>query len=334
MTELHLPWLEGAILLPLLGAFWVSLAKTTDSTHRRAAVISAVTLLLAVGEALDYAWLGSFAVHDHWDLSRGFLAWEGLVIDALSAPLVPLAALVYWVMVLATPREKAQRFTFSGALVGESLALATLCCRQPMVVALLLALGALPPWLELRMRGSATRLYTAHAVVFVSFLAEGSLLLALGWPGGFWTGAGVALLAVACLLRAGVPPFHTWVMELFARATFGGAILFVAPMLGAYGVMRLCVPFASPWLIEAVATVSLLGAFYAAGLAVVQTDARRFFASIALSQCSMVLVGLDLGSSVGTAGALSVWLSAALALTGLGLVLRAVEARKIGRAHV
>lgn len=330
MTELHLPWLQLAILTPLLGAAWVARGRTADSTHRRAVVLSGVTLLLAAAEALDFAWIHDFEVHEHWDLTRLAVSWEGLTVDALSAPLIPLAALIYWVTILATPREKARRFTFPGALVGESLALATLSCRTPVVVAALLALGVLPPWTELRARERATRIYLGHAAVFVVLLVSGCVLLDSGSPSDTGAQVGVVLLSVACLLRAGAPPFHSWVMEFFGRASFGGALLFVAPMLGVYGVMRLCAPFAPEWLLDTIAVVSLGGAFYAAGLALIQNEPRRFFAALALSQSSIVLVGLDVGTLVGTAGALSVWLSAGLSLTGLGLVLRAVEAR-IGR---
>ena len=330
MTEFHFPWLQLAILVPALGAAWVRRSSTLDSTHRRAVWVSGVTLLLALAEALDYARMESFEVHAYRDLTRQLFSWDGLVVDALSAPLLPLAALVYWVTILATPREKAQRFTFPGALLGESIALATLSCREPIVVAGLLALGALPPWLELRARHSAGRIYLGHVGFFVAVLVVGLVFLDPENPRAVGAGVGVTLLAMACLFRAGVPPFHSWVVALFGRITFGSALLFVAPMLGAYGVMRLCVPFAPDWLLWTIVVLSLAGAFYAAGLALIQNDARSFFASLALSQSSIVLVGLAIGTPVGTAGSLIVWLSAAISLTGLGLVVRGVEAR-IGR---
>jgi len=333
VIEFQLPWLQLAILVPALGAAWVARSPTSDSTHRRAVWVSGVTLLLTLAGGLDYARMESFEVHEYRDLTRQLFCWDGLVVDALSAPLLPLAAVVYWVTILATPREKAQRFTFPGALLGESIALATLSCREPIIVASLLALGALLPWFELRARHDLGRLYLGHVAVFVALLAVGCALLGFTTvhPSVAWVG--VVLLTIACLFRAGVPPLHSWVVALFGRITFGSALLFVAPMLGAYGVMRLCVPLAPDWLLQAIVVLSLAGAFYAAGLALVQKDARSFFASLALSQSSVVLVGLSIGTPVAIAGALIVWLSAAISLTGLGLVVRGVEAR-VGRFSI
>src|SRR5690606_33388355 len=66
---------------------------------------------------------------------------------------------------------------------------------------------------------------------------------------------------------------------------------------------------------------------YAAGMALVQREARRFFCYLLLSHSAIVLVGLHSASPIGVAGGLCVWLSVGLGLGGLGLTLRALEAR-------
>jgi NADH-quinone oxidoreductase subunit M len=65
-------------------------------------------------------------------------------------------------------------------------------------------------------------------------------------------------------------------------------------------------------------------------MALVQTDARRFFCYLFLSHSSLVLSGLELVNVIGMTGALCVWISVGLSLTGFGLTIRAVESR-IGR---
>lgn len=318
MTALHVPWIELSILVPLVGAAWVSRARRSELAHHRASWIAAVVLLLTVGEALDFAWSATDVV------GGGF----GVTIDGLSAPLLPLTALVYFVTLLATPREKAQRFAFPLALVRESLALATFSFREPAVVIPLLALSAVAPWFELRARGASTSLYTGHAAAFVALLGGAGIAFALGL-----TGVGAALTGAACLLRAGVPPFHLWVTELFVGGSFGGAILFVGPIVGAYGFERLVVPYASSAILWGFVVSGVLGAVYAAGMAATQTEARRFFSMLTLCQGAMILAGLAVDNKIGAAGALSLWISAALSLAGLGLVLRAAEAR-IGRFSI
>jgi NADH-quinone oxidoreductase subunit M len=135
------------------------------------------------------------------------------------------------------------------------------------------------------------------------------------------------LLTAAALIRSGIVPLHCWMTDLFERATLGTALLFVAPMPGAYAVMRLVMPIAPSWALQSIAIVSLLTSVYAAGMALVETDARRFFCYLLLSHSSLVLVGFELVTPIGLTGALCVWLSVGLSLGGLGLTLRSVESR-------
>lgn len=141
------------------------------------------------------------------------------------------------------------------------------------------------------------------------------------------------MLTMAALLRAGVVPVHSWLTDLFEHASFGSALLFVTPMTGAYAVMRLVLPVAPSWAMQSIAILSLITAVYAAGMSLVQTDARRWFCYLLLSHSSLVLVGLEIVTPIGLTGALSVWLSVGLSLGGLGLTLRAVESR-IGRVSL
>ena len=115
--------------------------------------------------------------------------------------------------------------------------------------------------------------------------------------------------------------------DLFEHATFGTALLFVTPMVGAYGVTRLVLPVAPPEVLQAISLASLVTAVYAAGMALVQREARRFFCYLFLSHSSLVLVGLETATPIGLTGALSLWLSVALSLTGFGLTMRCVESR-------
>jgi NADH-quinone oxidoreductase subunit M len=125
--------------------------------------------------------------------------------------------------------------------------------------------------------------------------------------------------------------------DLFEHASFGTALLFVTPMVGAYAAVRLVLPFAPDWVLRSLALLSLFTAVYAAGMALVQQEARRFFCYVFLSHSSLVLVGMELADKVGLTGALCVWLSVGLSLAGFGLTLRSVEARRgrlsLGQFH-
>src|SRR5262249_39564418 len=104
-------------------------------------------------------------------------------------------------------------------------------------------------------------------------------------------------------------------------------LLYVTPLVGVYTALRLVLPIAPDWVLQGIGLVSQVTAVYAAGMATVQREARRFFAYLFLSHASLVLVGLELITELSLTGALGLWFSVILSLGGFGLTLRALEAR-------
>jgi NADH-quinone oxidoreductase subunit M len=333
MSELHFPWLEIAIVLPIIGAAIVHFISDRDLAHRWSILVSFLTLLFTIGEWIDFSNLGTFEAHDQWDLLTAIFHKDIFVVDELSAPLLPLGALMYLVTLLATMKTKIQRLSFGWTLVSESILLATFSCRASWWLVIFLIVAVAPPWIEMRRRRRCTRVYEFHMALFVILLVMGyGSLVLMHKPGEPALIAG-GLLAAAGLVRSGVAPLHCWLTDLFEKATFGTALLFVSPLTGAYAVMRLVLPIAPEQALHIIAVFSLFTAVYASGMATVQTEARRFFCYLFLSNSSLVLCGLELVTPIGLTGALCVWLSVGLSLVGLGLVLRSIEAR-IGRVKL
>lgn len=328
MSELHFSWLELSVLVPLVGAAVVRRVRDAELARKTAVGFALLALLGTLAAWQDYRTLSTFSAHDPWDLGHLTTGRDLLVIDAISAPLLTLTALLYLLTMIITLRTKLRRFSFSWTLVSEALALATLSCGEPWGLVALLTASTLPPWFELRARHKPTRVFVLHMLLFV-------LLLVLGWSVVEWEGrqrthtlwAVVPLLA-AVLLRSGVVPVHCWMTDLFEHATFGTALLYVVPITGAYAALRLVLPVAPDWVLRSIGLLSLLTAVYAAGMALVQREARRFFCYLFLSHSSLVLVGLETITPIGLTGALCVWMSVILALGGFGLTLRALEGRR------
>ncbi len=327
MRELHFPWIEVAILIPLIGAALVSRLRDPDVARRWSVAISGLALFSAVGEWLDFDFIGASEAEDHWHLMTRFLGREFFVIDELSAPLIPLVSLLYFLTMTATLRTKIKRFSFAWTLISEAIVLALFSCQIPWGVIGLLAAGTVPPYLELRARGKPTRVYAIHMVLFIG-------LMILGWS--FVENEGnqqvhtlwaIVPLLGAVLIRSGIAPFHCWMTDLFEHATFGTALLFATPIAGAYAAVRLVLPIAPDWVLQSLGVLSLATAVYAASMALIQREARRFFCYLFLSHSALVLVGLEMVTPIGLTGALCVWLSSCLALSGFGLTLRALEAR-------
>lgn len=327
MSELHLPWLELSVLFPLLGACWVRVLRRPETARLHAVVISGITLLFAVGAWRDFILLHTFESHDRWDLGRQLLQHDLFVIDELSAPLLPLGALVYFLTQLATLRTKVRRFSFTWALVSEAILLATFACKEAWPLTLLLVAGVVPPLLEMQRRHKPTRLYLIHMGLFTGLAIIGQLLVQIEGSGRIHSTIAVLILAIALLIRSGMAPLHCWLIDLMDRVGFGASLNFITPMVGAYGAMRLVLPIAPDWILEMISTMSLLTAVYAAGMTLVQTDVRRFFCYLFLSQSSLLLVGMETANPIGLTGALCIWISVCLAMTGFGLTLRAVESR-------
>jgi NADH-quinone oxidoreductase subunit M len=169
-----------------------------------------------------------------------------------------------------------------------------------------------------------------HMVLYVGCLLAGIAIFTWIVPSRSSMLFASVMLMTGSLVRAGVLPLHVWQIDLFERVSFGTALLFVTPMIGAYAVMRLVLPIAPTWAMQSIAILSLITAVYAAGMSLVQNEMRRFFCCLCLSQSSLVLAGLEISNTIGMTGALCVWLSASVSLGGFGLIVRVIEAR-IGR---
>ena len=327
MPEMHLPWLEFSVLIPLVGSLIVFLISSPDTARRYSILICSLTLACTIGEWLDFNTLHTFEAHDHWDVCSALLGRDMFVIDELSAPLLPVAGLICLMTVLTTLRTKITRFSFGLTLLSEALLLATFSCREPWPLIFLLSLSIVPPLIELRTRRRSVRFFSLHMTAFVLLLVTGQALVPDTSTAEHAPVLASCLLVAAALLRSGAVPMHCWLTDLFEKASFGTALLFVTPMTGAYAIMRLVLPIAPDWTLHTISMISLLTAIYAAGMALVQHDARRFFCFIFLSHSSLVLTGVEMATPVGLTGALCVWLSVSISLLGFGLTLRSVEAR-------
>jgi NADH-quinone oxidoreductase subunit M len=319
MIVLPLPWLEVAILVALVGALVISRVDNLDRAWRWGVAFTGLVFACTAMSSFGFLLQSPEPVYLDWNLQTYLFGRPYLGVDELNAPLLPAVALLHFLTALATARTRMRSFSLTWSLGAEAFHLAKFACREPLLLVVLLSLGAVLPLLELINRGRPARVYVLHMSLFVVLLWVGSL-----WLDG--TAAAVVLLA-AVLIRCGVVPFHCWITDWFEQASLGIALLYVIPLSGVYAAIRLVLPIAPDWLLSGLGLLSLTTAFYAASMALVQRDLRRFFAYFFLSHASLVLVGLQLHTTVSLTGALALWFAVILSLGGFGLVLRAVESR-------
>jgi NADH-quinone oxidoreductase subunit M len=326
MNLLHLPWIEVAIGVSIFGSLVVSLMRVPERAYRWALVFTGLTLASTALAWFAFQTDSLPPEPQRFGVQSYFFGRHYFAMDALNAPLVPAAALLHFLTALATARTKMRRFSFSWSLAAEAIRVATYSCLHPWILIGLFTVSTVPPFVELSMRGRSTRLYVLHMALFVGLLCAGWSAVERSSASAPPTWAVVALSA-AVLIRCGTVPAHCWLTDWFEHASFGIAILFVAPLSGVYAAVRLVLPIGPDWILRGIGLLSLTTALYAAGMATIQRDTRRFYAHLFISHSSLVLVGLELHTVTSLTASLSLWFSVILSLGGFGLTLRALESR-------
>ncbi len=328
MNILELPWLETAIGLALVGSIVVSRFRDPDRASRWGVFFTGASFLCTL-----FAWLQFYVGMSPEQIARysiqpKLFGRTLFALDELTAPIVPAVAILHFLSAVATSRAHMRRFSFAWSLAAESLRLATFSTSEPWLLIALLSISTLPPYFELYNRRKPKRVYALHMALFVILLVLGWTAVELGGgpsKAAAWWAAIPLLLAI--MVRCGTVPAHCWVSDWFEHASMGIALLYVVPLSGVYAAVRLVLPIAPSWVLSSLGMMSLVTAVYAAGMATIQRDTRRFFAQLFLSHASLVLVGLELQSVLSMTGSLCLWFSVILSLGGFGLALRAVEAR-------
>jgi NADH-quinone oxidoreductase subunit M len=297
------PWLELTLLLPLLGAVAVAFFKTPTEALRVSLGFFIGTLLTATAASFQ---LGA-------GIGRHF------AVDGLAAPMLPVLALLHLLTLLGTAKSRVSPMFCVRLLVAAFVSLAAVTCQTPWLLITLLVLGVLVPLWDLVSRGQPLRGYLIHMGLFVALLVTGWQLIGQS--------VGYGLLLIALLLRGGIVPLHGWVPTLFQGAAYGTAMVFVLPLMEVLAALRLLLPSAPEWMLNAASVMCLITAVYGGGMAIVQNEVRKFFAHLCLSQTALVMFAVMLHTSNGLTAALCLWISSSLALAGLAFSVRALEAR-------
>lgn len=306
------PWLELTLLLPLIGAAQVGFIKTPTLAARWCAIYVAVTLACAAAAAITFA------------LAPTGASFLGVfTVDNIAAPMLPVLSMLHLLVILGTAKARVSSNFCVRVLLSASFTMAAVTSQSGTLLVSIMVLVALLPVWDMKSRGQRTRGFQFYMVPFIA-------MLLLGWAfvdngnSPVWS---LGLLVLALKLCGGIVPLHGWLPALFKGAAFGTALLFVLPLIEVVAALRLVLPFAPSWMLQATSVACLITAVYAGGMAIVQREVRRFFAYLCLSQTSLVMFAVMLHTSTAITAALCLWISAILSLSGLGFSLRALEAR-------
>lgn len=320
---MQFPILSLLLWLPLVGTLLCLLFRKSASVCRwLALVITLSVLLLGLGLAVwadtgvggwlyyeDYRWIEAFGI-------RYTLGMDGisLLLVLLTAFLQVIAVLISWRVDYHPALFYALILVLGTAIIGVFLAL------DLVLFYLFWELMLIPMFVLIGVWGHERRVYAA--VKFFLFTLSGSLLMLLAMIGlylvhgeqtGIYTFALEALkqtqlsgpqemlffLGFMAAFAVKVPlfPFHAWLPDAHAEAPAAGSVDLAGLLLktGVYGIIRFACPLfpaAAEKSLPILAVLALVGLFYAALIAYLQTDIKRLVAYSSVSHLGFVILGL------------------------------------------
>jgi NADH-quinone oxidoreductase subunit M len=146
-------------------------------------------------------------------------------------------------------------------------------------------------------------------------------------PNGIQT-AIFALLLVAFMIKMPVFPLHSWMADAYADASTEGSMLIsgVLSKFGAYGMLLLflMLPIAKNYSIY-VFVLASISTFYAAFVAMRQTDLKKVLAYTSMAEMGIILVGIASLDQIGIYGAVFGMLAHGITIALAFLVVGSIE---------
>ena len=344
--------LSTIIFLPVLGAVLVALFPQEKATKALATLVSATTFVfsLALYTGFDLS-DGGFQFKELHDLVPRLGIHYSLGLDGISLWLVLLTTFLVPLVILGSfgAIHKQVRGYYASILLLESSVLGTLLSTDLFLFYLFWELMLIPAFFLIGLWGGPNR--AKATVKFVLYTMLGSLLMLVALlyvthevksfdysklfdhyfaeDAQFWC---FLAFGLAFLIKVPLFPFHGWLPDAYTEAPAGGTILLSALLvkLGAYGLLRFCVPLFpeaakdfAPWIM----VLAVMGIVHGALMATVQTDFKRLAAYSSLSHMGLIVLGLFTFSLTGLQGGMLQMVSHGVYMGGLFLLIGALYQR-------
>ncbi|MFM8332903.1 MAG: NuoM family protein [Candidatus Methylumidiphilus sp.] len=348
------PFLSLLIFLPLAAGVLLFAARDERLLLPAALGVSLLELALALAAlwqlqpgaaglqlAESHAWIPSLNIHYQ------------LGVDGVSAPFLPLAALLNACAVAASAGVRGLRRLYFALLLGlQSATMGVFCAVDVALFFLFWELTLPPVFFLISLWGIGPQRRHAATQYALFMLAGGALLLwgfvllalnhaqetALAAPAGLnfdyatllETPAALdvqravfVLLFLGFAVKAPLFPCHVWLPQVAMQGPAGVVALLAGLKLGLYGIIRFAIPLApqaaqqyAGWL----AGLGALGALYGGLVALRQTNLRRMLAFSSVSHVGLVLIGVAAYNLPGIQGAVLQTLGFGLTAGGLFLL--------------
>ena len=356
--------LISLILLPLLTAVAILLARSANQVRVVALAGSALQLILAVmllyffyeEKATGNTAAMFFETQYNW-----FPAWNisfHLGVDGISVSMILLTAFVVIAGVLVSWNISKMTKEFYFLLILLSMgAYGFFISLDLFILFFFLEIAVIPKYLLIGIWGSGKKEYAANKLALM--LMGGSALVLVGMLGIYFSGnihsfdlvklsqqhipADVQkicfpLLFVGFGIFGALFPFHTWVPDGHSSAPTAGSMFLagISMKLGGYGCLRVAtflLPEGAHEYANIIIALSAIAVLYGAFATMMQKDLKYINAYSSVSHCGFVLLGIGMLTKTAITGAvmqmISHGLMTALFFAVIGMIYERTHTREV-----
>ena len=334
--------IEGA---PARQSWWPTTYKVISLAVTLAAFGLAIWMLFAFHkESADLQFVEDFTWVERFNIHYSF------GIDGIAALMVFLTTLLGFIVIISSwhyVKDREMGFFISLLLLQTGMT-GVFCATDLFLFYVFWEAMLLPMYFIIGIWGGPRKIYAA--IKFFLFTLVGSLLMLVAivvvvWyvqkhGGGltfdiralsefvypyhvqFWA---FAAFFLAFAIKVPMFPLHTWLPDAHVEAPTAGSVILAGVLLkmGAYGMLRFCLPFfpdAAVDFVPFVAVLSVIAIVYGAAVSLVQKDLKKLVAYSSVSHMGFVTAGIFAsiaiaGNAAGMEGAILVMFSHGI-LTG------------------
>ena len=326
--------LNVVLVLPLVGFLVLLVLPRRDHGLLRATALffSLATFVLSLPLAAtpgagafqwetDLAWISTPPIRYHVGID-GISLWLVLLVTFLT----PISILASWRHIESRVKE-----FFIFLLLLETGMIGVFISLDLFLFYVFWEVTLIPMYFLIGVWGHERRIYAAIKFILYTMAGSVLMLVAILWLynvtgtfdvvslTGLLRGGGIPLspaqefflfaaFFTAFAIKVPLFPFHTWLPDAHSEAPTAGSILLASVLLkmGAYGMLRFCLPFfpqASRRLGPAICILALIGIVYGALVCLVQPNAKRLVAYSSVSHMGFVVLGIFGFTQIGVDGA-------------------------------
>jgi len=357
---MNFPILSSLILLPLIGALFILISRSSDKSHYQNSKYVALFVSFANFFVSIYLWYIFDPNTSDFQFVENRLWLEGFInykvgIDGISILFIVLTTLITPLCIVSVNKSintKLKEFLIA-ILVMESLMIGVFCSLDLVIFYLFFEGGLIPMFLIIGIWGGSRRVYSAFK--FFLFTLLGSVLMLVAIISIYWITGTTDIIELNNLgievkyqnllwlaffssfaVKTPMWPVHTWLPDAHVEAPTAGSVLLAAILLkmAGYGFIRFSIglfPIASENFVPLIYTLSLIAIVYTSLVALMQDDMKKLIAYSSVAHMGFVTLGIFTMTQQGLEGSIVQMISHGLVSAALFLCVGVVYDRMHSR---